>query len=112
MPRPPPSRQLHPLGDVLIFSPLPRPPSGKALGLATKIALVAPGTGSCATQFESERRRRLAPTMSVQGLAAWAPATGLRRARVSLPAEGSAVCVSMSVSVFVSLSALCVSCVT
>ena len=57
MPRPPPSRQLHPLGDVLIFSPLPRPPSGKAL--ATKIALCAPGTGSSATQFESERRRRL-----------------------------------------------------
>ena len=47
----------------------------------------------------------LAPTMSVQGLAAWAPATRLRRARVSLPAEGSAVCVSMSVSVSVSLSA-------
>ena len=106
MPRPPPSRQLHPLGDVLIFSPPGPPPaplSGKAL--ATKIALCAPGTGSCATQFESERRRRLAPTMSVQGLAAWAPATRLRRARVSLPAEGSAVCVSMSVSVSVSLSA-------
>ena len=26
MPRPPPSRQLHPLGDVLIFSPLAPPP--------------------------------------------------------------------------------------
>ena len=37
--------------------PLPRPPSGKAL--ATKLALVAPGTGSSATLFESERRRRL-----------------------------------------------------
>ena len=45
--------------------PLPRPPSGKAL--ATKLALVAPGTGSSATLFESERRRRLSTNLCNAG---------------------------------------------
>ena len=45
------------LGFVLIPSPLPRPPSGEAL--ATQLVLWSPGMGSCATLFESDRRRRL-----------------------------------------------------
>ena len=41
----------------LISSPLARPPSGEAL--ATQLVLWSPGMGSCATLFESDRRRRL-----------------------------------------------------
>ena len=54
-----------PLDDILIASAPPRPPSGEAL--ATKLALVAPGTGSSATLFESERRRRLSTNLCNAG---------------------------------------------
>ena len=98
--RPPPSRQPHPLGDVLIFSPLPRPPSGKAL--ATKITLCAPGTGSSATLFESERRRRLSTNHVSAGRRYSCVAGPHHRQGSRLPAsagaEGSAVSVSVSVS--------------
>ncbi|EOD19557.1 hypothetical protein EMIHUDRAFT_209151 [Emiliania huxleyi CCMP1516] len=42
----------------------------RAKALATKIALCAPGTGSSATQFESERRRRLSTNHDEAALAA------------------------------------------
>ena len=107
--RPPPSRQPHPLGDVLIFSPLAPPPffqarpwppnsrsSLRERAAARRFSRASGGGGS-------------APTFATQGLAAWAPTTGLRRVRVSLPAEGSAVCVCVCVCVPV---VSCVSCVT
>ena len=51
---------------VLTSPPCPAPPlSGEAL--ATKLALVAPGTGSSATLFESERRRRLSTNLCNAG---------------------------------------------
>ena len=59
-----------PLDDILIASAPPRPPSGEAL--ATKLALLAPGTGSSATLFESERWRRL----STNHVSVWAVGRG------------------------------------
>ena len=93
---PPPSRQPHPLGLSSLLPPAPPPPfqarpwppnsrsSLRERAAARRFSRASGGGGS-------------APTFATQGLAAWAPTTGLRRARVSLPlagAEGSAVCVS------------------
>merc|ERR1712086_399970 len=99
---------MGPLGDVLIFSPpcpaplqaRPWPPNSRSSlrerAAARRFSRASGGGGS-------------APTFATQGLAAWTPTTGLRRVRVSLPAEGSAVCVCVCVCVPV---VSCVSCVT
>ena len=105
---PPPSRQPHPLGLSSLLPPAPPPPfqarpwppnsrsSLRERAAARRFSRASGGGGS-------------APTFATQGLAAWAPTTGLRRVRVSLPAEGSAVCVCVCVCVPV---VSCVSCVT
>ena len=110
---PPPSRQPHPLGLSSLLPPAPPPPfqarpwppnsrsSLRERAAARRFSRASGGGGS-------------APTFATQGLAAWAPPTGLRRARVSLPlagAEGSAVCVCVCVCVCVPVVS-CVSCVT
>ena len=105
---PPPSRQPHPLGLSSLLPPAPPPPfqarpwppnsrsSLRERAAARRFSRASGGGGS-------------APTFATQGQAAWAPTTGLRRVRVSLPAEGSAVCVCVCVCVPV---VSCVSCVT
>ena len=105
---PPPSRQPHPLGLSSLLPPAPPPPfqarpwppnsrsSLRERAAARRFSRASGGGGS-------------APTFATQGLAAWALTTGLRRVRVSLPAEGSAVCVCVCVCVPV---VSCVSCVT
>ena len=66
-PRPPTTFPAAPPARFVLTSPpCPAPPlSGEAL--ATKLALVAPGTGSSATLFESERRRRLSTNLCNAG---------------------------------------------
>ena len=91
---PPPSRQPHPLGLSSLLPPAPPPPfqarpwppnsrsSLRERAAARRFSRASGGGGS-------------APTFATQGLAAWAPTTGLRRARVSLPTRelGGAQCV-------------------